>query len=232
MSLHKNRNRTSAVRLTRASCAALGLAAGFALLTGVGPARAGDDGDSFYNATFGRVLTSLGFKSGNEEEINYRERAPLVLPAGRTLPPPEKADATVNPAWPKDPDVKRRKLIEKQQKDRNIEAERLREMNPLSPDQMAPGPRPRGVNHANTEPSSAPGNPLSPNELGYKGGLFGEMFHDRSEDFARFTGEPPRSELTEPPPGYQTPSPEQPYGIGQAKPKIENDYLQRGEIKK
>jgi hypothetical protein len=31
---------------------------------------------------------------------------------------------------------------------------------------------------------------------------------------ATFTGEPPRSSLTEPPPGYQTPSPNQRYGIG------------------
>lgn len=233
MDLYKSRNRTRATRLTRVSRAAFGLAAGFALLAGAQPARAADDGDSFYNATFGRVLTSLGLKSANEEEIHYRERAPLVLPSSRTLPPPENADATVNPAWPKDPDVKRRKLIEKQQKDRNIEAERLREMNPLPPDQLSPGPRPRGVNHANTEPPSPPGKLLSPNELGYKGGLFGRMFDDKREDFARFTGEPPRTELTAPPPGYQTPSPDQPYGVGQsAAPKVEDDYTTRGEVKR
>ena len=42
----------------------------------------------------------------------------------------------------------------------------------------------------------------------------------------RFTGEPPRTALTEPPAGYQTPSPDQPYGLGKeaSKPKA-TDYL-------
>jgi hypothetical protein len=34
------------------------------------------------------------------------------------------------------------------------------------------------------------------------------------EEYAPFTGEPSRVELTDPPSGYRTPSPEQPYGIG------------------
>jgi hypothetical protein len=32
---------------------------------------------------------------------------------------------------------------------------------------------------------------------------------------ATFTREPARGSLTEPPPGYRTPSPAQPYGLGQ-----------------
>ncbi len=35
----------------------------------------------------------------------------------------------------------------------------------------------------------------------------------KKEQYATFTGEPPRASLTDPPPGYQTPSPDQPYGI-------------------
>ena len=35
----------------------------------------------------------------------------------------------------------------------------------------------------------------------------------KQEDYGTFTGEPPRVSLTDPPPGYQTPSPDQPYGI-------------------
>jgi hypothetical protein len=35
----------------------------------------------------------------------------------------------------------------------------------------------------------------------------------QKEQYATFTGEPPRSSLTDPPPGYQTPSPDQPYGL-------------------
>ena len=33
------------------------------------------------------------------------------------------------------------------------------------------------------------------------------------EQYATFTGEPQRADLTDPPPGYLTPSPDQPYGI-------------------
>src|SRR3979409_1797008 len=40
------------------------------------------------------------------EGIEYRERAPLVVPPTRNLPPPQsEAAVTANPAWPKDPDV-------------------------------------------------------------------------------------------------------------------------------
>ena len=51
-------------------------------------------------------MEGLGLQQDGEA-INYQERAPLVIPPSRALPPPEKADAVVanNPAWPKDPDV-------------------------------------------------------------------------------------------------------------------------------
>ena len=35
----------------------------------------------------------------------------------------------------------------------------------------------------------------------------------KKEEYGTFTGEPPRVSLTDPPAGYQTPSPDQPYGI-------------------
>ena len=226
---------TNATRL-RFSCAALGLAASLAVLAAPGSARAEDpDTNSFYSMTFGRVLESFGFqKDDGSHDIKYRERPPLVLPSNRDLPPPEKKEATLSPAWPKDPDVKRRKLIEAQEKNRNVSDER--EQNPLRPGELTPGPKPRGVQSINTGPGRSGatdfGEVLSPSQLGYKGGLLGKMFHGKDEDTAQFTGEPPRTELTEPPPGYQTPSPDQPYGVGQAKAKAEDDYMHRGELKR
>jgi len=230
----KHRSRNNAVRLT----AALGLAAGLALLTAPGTARAGDDSDSssFYDKTFGRVLEGFGLKkSDGDDEIHYRERAPLVLPNGRDLPPPEKTEAIANPAWPKDPDVKRRKLQEQLEKNRNVSDEREREQNPLPRDQLAPGPRPRdaSINAGRGRSGSSDfGEVLSPSALGYNGGLLGKMFNSKDDNKAQFTGEPPRTDLTAPPPGYQTPSPDQPYGLGQAKPKAEDDYMTRGELKR
>ena len=52
-------------------------------------------------------MEGLGLKRDGEANINYQERAPLVIPPSRNLPPPERTDAAIanNPAWPKDPDV-------------------------------------------------------------------------------------------------------------------------------
>jgi len=41
-----------------------------------------------------------------------------------------------------------------------------------------------------------------------------------------FTGEPPRTDLTAPPPGYQTPSPAQPYGVGSTKERAKNPTIE------
>jgi hypothetical protein len=53
------------------------------------------------------------------------------------------------------------------------------------------------------------------------------MFGGKDEESAKFTGEQPRASLTEPPPGYRTPSPDQPYGVGKerSQPKAV-DYLE------
>ncbi len=224
---------TRPTRLTE-TCAALGLALAVGLLAAPQAARAGDDdsngNSNFYSATFGRLMEGLGFKSADSnDDIHYRERAPLVIPPSDQLPPPEKANAVPNPAWPKDPDVARRRQIEKMQKNRDIEAERMREENPLPPDQLAPGPRPRGVANKDVGPGVL-GKVLSPSELGYNGGLFNHMFRGKNENVAHFTGEPARADLTDPPPGYQTPSPDQPYGTGHAPaPKADDNYLNRSE---
>ena len=61
--------------------------------------------------------------------------------------------------------------------------------------------------------------------------FFGSLFgKNESEQGARFTGEPPRKSLTEPPPGYQTPSPNQPYALGKeiSRPKAYDYKTQHG----
>ena len=56
--------------------------------------------------------------------------------------------------------------------------------------------------------------PLSPSQLGAPS-FFG-LFGNKNEQ-AQFAQEPDRTSLTQPPPGYQTPSPNYPYGVGQDK---------------
>jgi hypothetical protein len=236
MSLKNIRTAASAMRLRRFS-AAFAFAATLAFVAFVaGPARA-EDTDSVYSKTFGRLLEGFGLKKADgDHDINYQERPPLVLPAGRELPPPEKKDAVLNPAWPKDPDITRAKLEAKREKDRpDRETERRQSEDPklMNEQVLAPGPRPRGVQASNSGPAQSGGTEmLSPSGLGYKGGMLGKMFHGKDSDVAQFTGEPPRTNLTEPPPGYQTPSPDQPYGVGQAPPTVDNNYETRSDPKR
>ena len=56
------------------------------------------------------IMKGLGFKR-EEAGIEYRERSPLVLPANKQLPQPEKVTpASKTAGWPDDPDVKRVKV--------------------------------------------------------------------------------------------------------------------------
>ena len=209
----------------------LALAASLAAL-GPGSARAEDNGQSLYKMTIGKVMSGLGFKSADDEnEINYRERPPLAIPSSRTLPPPEKTEAVSNPAWPKDPDVTRRKLEAKREKERpDRETERRLSEDPkaMTQDALTPGPRPRGVANRDVAPKSS-GDLMTPSELGRKPGFLGNIFKGKNDDIGQFTSEPPRASLTDPPPGYQTPSPDQPYGVTVSAPKAENNYEKRVE---
>jgi hypothetical protein len=226
--------------------AAFGLVLAVALLAGSAPARAADDDDVPLDSKILRgLLEAIGLRKDGEA-INYQERAPLVIPPNRSLPPPEKPDAVIanNPAWPKDPDVQRAKEQAKSERNaiRSAEEQILYDERRLSEAEMTPNRRPsdrrraaRGANGVAGTSSEGVGRRLSSSELGYKGGLFSNMFgRGRDEDTAQFTGEPPRTALTEPPPGYQTPSPDQPYGLSgkTTAPKAQDYLTTHGEIQK
>ena len=206
-------------------------------LAAMGPARAAeDDGKSYDQKFFGSIMSGLGLQNGEEPQINYRERAPLVIPPTKTLPPPESSDAAIsNPAWPKDPDITRKREAAKRERNRNISDEREREQNPLRPDQMTPGGNPTYAAGRDDGFSGSPNGSagrMTPTELGYRGGLLDKMMGRGDNEAKRFTGEPARVDLTAPPSGYQTPSPAQPYGPPAPEgPKATNDYETRGELK-
>ena len=218
--------------------AALCLTLGAVLLASSVPAFAGDDDVPIDTKIMRGVMESLGLRRDGEA-INYEERAPLVIPPSHDLPPPERSDTAIakNPAWPIDPDVKRRKQEAAQARNSIMSAGEQVEHDRrvLRPDELTPGPKPRkapGTVNSNSSQATSwgYGEVLSPSQLGYKGGLFGMFGGGKDKDVGSFTGEPPRTALTEPPPGYRTPSPEQPYGVGKAPPpKPENYYLTHGE---
>ncbi len=175
-------------------------------------ARADDDGPSF----FGSIMHGLGFRRAgdNYEGIDYNERSPLVVPPTRDLPPPVSNNAPPVANWPKDADIARRKQAKKEEKpsyqvgDSVINASRPLNQGELNPSGARPG------NAAGDGDSSADSQMNDPRDQGAKKSLFSGLF--KKEQYATFTGEPSRQSLTDPPPGYQTPSPDQPYGIGPA----------------
>ncbi|MGA7774169.1 MAG: hypothetical protein WCD87_07890 [Pseudolabrys sp.] len=222
--------RMNMMRMTTifAAGAAFGLALSAVAL--VRPAQAADDEVTVDQKFMRGIMEGLGLKRDGEEMINYRERSPLVIPPSRALPLPERSDAAIanNPAWPKDPDQERRKAQAAMEKGRNVSDEREREQNPLRPDQLTPGGRSKKkqvrTDDGYEPPASGFGSQIMPSELGFKNSMFGNMFGGKKEETEKFTGEPPRSSLTDPPTGYQTPSPSQPYGVGKAAAPKATDY--------
>jgi hypothetical protein len=215
-------------RLRRAAAAAA-VALAVALAWSAGSARAEDANDDenvpLDSRLFRQFMKDLGLRREGDALIEYRERAPLVVPPSRELPPPrDEADVAKTPAWPKDPDAARRKqelAAEKAKLKGNLSAEE--QARALRPDELDKPGRAIGDNKGadakgagkSAEDTSRP---LMPSDLGTKTEkIFGSIwssFTPAKPESAPFTGEPPREAMTAPPSGYQTPSPNYPYGVG------------------
>ena len=197
------------------------VALGIGLVMSAGAARAGDDDDEDDGMTFeekiiDNLMSGIGAKSMEKRGIEYRERSPLVVPPKLDLPPPA-TEAKAAPNWPKDPEEKRRKEAIAARKKATKETENWQVGRSLTPAEMKAGQvaaAPRTSNDP-IQPGTN-GNPsLSPAELGYAGGLWNMMKGvGGAPEQKQFTSEPARSSLVEPPPGYQTPSPNYAYGAG------------------
>jgi hypothetical protein len=218
-------------RLRRAAAAAA-IALAMALAWGAGSAHAEDPDDEdipLDSKLWRQFMKDLGLRRDGDAMIEYRERAPLVVPPSRNLPPPrdEAEVAAKTTAWPKDPDVVRRKqelAAEKAKLKGNLSVEE--QMRALRPDELdKPGAGNKKSADSKSADSKAPGvsgdeasRPLMPSDLGTKTEkIFGSIWSTLTPakpEAAPFTGEPPREAMTAPPSGYQTPSPNYPYGVG------------------
>ena len=215
--------------MMRSSPKALRLSAvvlGIGLLTVVA-ARAGDDDEddkTFEEKVIEGVMKGIGATNMENSDIDYRERSPLVVPPKLNLPPPGQATEAKAPApnWPKDPDEQRRKAAIAARKKANKdprEASRI-----LMPSELAQkGTGKSSGDNLNDQPGgNVVSNPLSPSQLGYSGGFSG-LFGGNKAETAPFKGEPTRESLTQPPSGYQTPSPNFAYGTG-PKESLNKEY--------
>jgi hypothetical protein len=190
------------------------------MVSAAGYAFAGEDEDdpTYEEKIIKKVLRGIGLDVGNPR-IEYRDRSPLVIPPNRDLPPPESATVVDNPNWPKDPDQQPKKKAGAKGNLSDSVVQANRDRATLSRTEIDGG-RVAGAGRV-TEPSKGPiddaseygGRPLSPDKLRTGKKWFDWNLFGKPEQ-APFEREPERSSLTQPPPGYQTPSPNYPYGLG------------------
>jgi len=224
---------TSLISRPRLLSAAFATLLGAAVIAGcsAGAARADDDTDGeeptlLDTQILQYVLKGLGWRRGDQEKgIEYRERSPLVLPNSKDLPPPEKSQPASSKVagWPDDPDVKRAKKKKDDERKRKSYTEGVDDR-PLLPSQVAKGadkidPPQTILGSKNEEEATRPSSVW---ELGSKN-IFSKVWGN-NDDYTTFTGEPRRESLIEPPSGYRTPSPNQPFGVGKDRwvaPKVD-----------
>jgi hypothetical protein len=211
-------------RALRLAVVALGV--GLVMTAGAARAQTQEDEDdkTFEEKVIEGIMAGIGGTNMENRGIDYRERSPLVVPPKLDLPPPEAAKTEIKDAnWPKDPDeAKRKAAIATRKKSRPdpIEASRILTPSELNAARTAPPVR---TGNDPVQPGNSFNNPiLSPSQLGYSGGLSG-LFGGNKTETAPFKGEPTRESLTQPPSGYQTPSPNFAYGTG-PKESLNKEY--------
>jgi hypothetical protein len=191
------------------------VALGIGLVMTVGAARAQDEEDddrTFEEKIIENLRKGLGGTNMEKSGIDYRERSPLVVPPRIDLPPP----ASVEPKaanWPKDPDEARRKAAIARRKKENKDP--MEAARPLKPSELEIGrtAAPARTNNDPVEPGVSTTPVLSPSQLGFDGRI-SSFFKGNPNETVPFKGEPTRESLTQPPAGYQTPSPNFAYGTG------------------
>jgi hypothetical protein len=176
---------------------ALAGALGLIALAGIAPgvARAQDSGDS---GLFGSMLKSLGI--GGENNIEYRERPPLVVPPTRDLPPPQTSGTARGPNWPVDP----------KSADLRKKGDQIRDLDKLPAPQRPVEPSVAGAGAPN--PSAGTTAAIPPSQPAASTRLFGRLFMSNEPPAGAPISVPTRKSLTEPPPDYESPSASQPYG--------------------
>ena len=193
------------------------VAVGVGLVMTAGVARAQDDDEddkTFEEKIIEGIMAGIGGTNMENRGIEYRERSPLVVPPRLDLPPPETVKSEIkDPNWPKDPDEARRKAAIKARKKAKpdpIESARVLTPSELNAAKTAPEAR---TNNDPVQPGVSNNPSLSPSQLGFTGS-FSSFFGGNKAETAPFKGEPTRESLTQPPVGYQTPSPNFAYGTG------------------
>jgi hypothetical protein len=179
----------------------LGLALALSTATFAAPPPVDDDDDGT-GSLFKGLMEGSGLLGKTKNSIDYKERAPLVLPSQAgvaTLPTPQQSASTKSANWPKDPDAERIKREEERKKRPQVQRDASRK---LTQEELN-----RGWVSPNADKSH-----LLDEAKPFENKRSGGMFKKDEEAKIEFKGEGNRTSLIQPPPGYRTPSANQPYG--------------------
>jgi hypothetical protein len=173
---------------------ALASALGLLAVGSIAPGAARAE-DSYFSS----MLKSLGLESDNQ--IEYRERPPLVVPPSRDLPPPQTSATARDPNWPAQAGGKPKKGTQVRDLDRI----------PVAP--RPADPSVAGASAPNAYPSTSDATAAIPQPQPVQSSsFFGRIFSSSDKPVGPMMPAPARKSLTEPPPDYESPSPSQPYG--------------------
>ena len=160
-----------------------------------------------------------GVFGGGSNDIEYRQRPPLVVPPGSALPRPQEPSSTRNAAWPNDPDVARRRAEAANARTPATQTERYRanaSNTVLSQEDIRRGRtsadlgRPTPTYEQNTY-----NNQIEPIRIGKE--MAARLNADDMSNLV-YGQEPPRRTLTDPPVGYRRPAGTAPTGPGRGGP--------------
>lgn len=186
------------------------------LVTG-GLALAASSASAQEGALFKNLMEGVFGRS--ENEIEYRQRPPLVVPPASTLPRPQEGGSARNAAWPNDPDVEARRAAGRNALLPATQREKYREnQRPLLSQEELRRGRLAGQAAGNKEFQNTAtfDENIGPIRIGK------EMAARRTQESADqlvYGTEPERKFLYEPPVGYRRPAGSAPLGPGRSAPR-------------
>lgn len=180
---------------------------------------------------FQNLAKGLGLLGTEKGDIEYKQRAPLVVPPASTLPRPQEPGATRSAAWPDDPDVARRRAENDQTRSVffNSEAYRANTKPLLTQEELRRG---RVVGRSNgpqdiVEEHNTYNNQIAPIRVGRE-----LAARQAQTDVSNLTygSEPARQYLHEPPTGYRRPAGTAPLGPGVLGPREDKQAVGQREF--
>lgn len=148
------------------------------------------------------VMQGLGAVDPAEKPIDYKPRAPLVVPPNSTLPPPQSAEVP-DPRFPRNPED-----VADEQRRAAAKNDAGKDGRIMTPDELAKYSIPGGGKNVRYDPD--PGRRLSPDEM--KG-----QWATNEEAVKRAKNPAGRQSLIEPPDQYRKPSPNAPVAPAEEK---------------